>query len=347
MNHLIKQIEADYGVRVLYLTKSGSHLYGVNSPTSDLDVKGIFVPTQESVLLKQDIDYITLDTNKSNTKNTADDTDIHLDSIYKWVNLLAKGETGAIDTLFSIFRKDTILFQDTDFTDFLKANYKSLITCKAHAFVGYSIQMQKKYNIRGERFNELIKFKAYLSTLAVPDATRISSISPWITSEIKEYKYINYVEAPAPRGTEGTWKYLEILGRKYAPTVSLNYLIDTVQKLEDGYGSRVKTNADNLDFKSLYHSVRVLNECHELLTTGFITFPSPIASHLLEIKEGKHDLDAIMQNLSSVGNSIDTLEEFALPPEVDKSLQDQLLLSLIKGLPCKSTKSGDVSEMHY
>lgn len=159
----IKQIEQDYNVTILYITKSGSHLYGTNDENSDTDYKGIFVPSKQDVLLKQDRDYIKLDSNKSNKANTSDDIYIHLDSIYKWLNLVAKGETGAIDTLFSMWI-DQSVYHIEYFTNTIKNNYLKLVTKKPQAFVDYCVSQARKYNVKGERYNELTKFLYLLKT---------------------------------------------------------------------------------------------------------------------------------------------------------------------------------------
>ena len=42
----ILQTEKKYNVTILYVTRSGSHLYGTNGPDSDEDFKGIFFTQQ-------------------------------------------------------------------------------------------------------------------------------------------------------------------------------------------------------------------------------------------------------------------------------------------------------------
>jgi len=153
----IAQTEAKYNVTILYVSRSGSYLYGTNGPDSDEDFKGIYIPNQSDRLLGTDIPYINLDTNPTNQANTPDDIDCHLDSIHKFFHLLAKGETGAMDTLFSMW-SDSVVFSHTNFVDWCKANYLQLITSNPHAFIGYAISQATKNGIKGERFKELGTF---------------------------------------------------------------------------------------------------------------------------------------------------------------------------------------------
>lgn len=49
--------------------KFGSHLYGLNTPTSDVDYKGIFMPTLEELLLNSFPKTIVTSTGPEHAKN--------------------------------------------------------------------------------------------------------------------------------------------------------------------------------------------------------------------------------------------------------------------------------------
>ena len=51
----------------------GSHLYGLNTPNSDVDYKGIFMPTLEELLLGTYPKTIVTSTGPEHAKNSADD----------------------------------------------------------------------------------------------------------------------------------------------------------------------------------------------------------------------------------------------------------------------------------
>ena len=157
IEQFIKDFEKEYNYKVIYISKYGSKLYGTDNPNSDTDYKGLFIPSKESVLLKKDIEHYNFNSNNTNTKNSKDDIDLQLFSIYKWFSLLKKGETGAIDILFSLFREDTQVFNDPKYTLVLKENYRRFYNRNLHSFLGYCVGQSKVYNIRGERFNELHK----------------------------------------------------------------------------------------------------------------------------------------------------------------------------------------------
>ena len=325
----IQELERQYDITILYLTEYGSKLYGTADKNSDTDIRGVFLPSKDSLLLGQVNDNIGITTGNTNSKNSESDVDITLHSIHKFFNLLQKGETGSLDVLFSMW-SGSILYENKQFVEWCKTNYKQIVTSKVDAFVGYSIQMQKRYNIKGARFSELVLFKELLtSKYSNHKSDKIELLFPLFGRE-NSYKYIMLVEAPAPRGLVGDWTYLEVLGRKYAFNVTIDYLIDTVDKLIASYGYRVK-NTDSFDYKSLYHSVRVIDECLELVSSGFITFPRPNAVELYNIKQGKVEVDEIMQRLTRTSDTIDSLIPLsALVETSDTGLFNNYILSLYK-----------------
>ena len=71
---------------LLYLTEFGSVLYGTNTPSSDTDLKGIYLPSIKSVLLEQAPETIVHNTSGKDIRNTSDDVDITLYSVTYYID---------------------------------------------------------------------------------------------------------------------------------------------------------------------------------------------------------------------------------------------------------------------
>ena len=59
---IAEKFENTHGVKILYLSKFGSHLYGTDTPESDSDFKGIFLPSKEMLFLEKrcrSLSYVT------------------------------------------------------------------------------------------------------------------------------------------------------------------------------------------------------------------------------------------------------------------------------------------------
>lgn len=109
-----KELVQEVNGKLLYLTVFGSTLYGTSkSGKSDLDIKGIYIPSQESILLQKEQHCLSFTTGNSVTKNTEHDIDIQIWSIQKWLlQLLPEGNTNALDLLFSFTHPECVLVQD-------------------------------------------------------------------------------------------------------------------------------------------------------------------------------------------------------------------------------------------
>ena len=335
IKNLIEKFEQEQNCKVVYITKYGSKLYGTDNPNSDTDYKGVFIPNKNDVLLKRDLEHFNFNSNDANTKNSKDDIDLQLFSIYKFFNLLKKGETGAMDILFSMFREDTQIYNDQEFTSVIMQNYKKFYNRNLHSFVGYCVGQSKVYNVRGERFNELHLFvKKFNSLVKEQGEEKLESVFSLIDEMFSEYayKYIKYVTADTSRGSGETkqGQYVEVLGKRFLGTVTVKYFAEKITDMEEQFGNRARASAKGVDFKALSHAVRVISEVEELIDNDFITFPLKNRVYVTSVKEGNETLEDVMDYLDNKLNIVqEKLENSNLPQRSDEVFIDDLLLKLI------------------
>jgi hypothetical protein len=337
----IEEFEQKTRARVIYVTVSGSKLYGTDNENSDTDLKGIFIPSVHSVMVKEDLSSYTRDTNNTKERNSADDIDFTLHSIYSFLGQLSKSETGAVDLLFSMFSEHNIKYS-TEESDIIKENYKYFLNSNMKSFIGYALGQTKKFGIKGARYDELDSFvKEYFSTIPTEVPSKNDKIGELLFDDIKNfikkknYEYIKFVKAPGPRGS-GTYEdveYISILGKMFEGNVSSSYFMERVMKLYNQFGNRTKTianTASKTDYKALSHSLRIAEEVKELLETEFIHFPLKNADYIREIKEGKHGTEEVIDKVQDVLSEVDMLLLTSqLPKEVDKELINLLILRLM------------------
>ena len=335
IEQFIKNFEEQYGYRVVYVTQYGSKLYGTDNPNSDTDYKGIFIPNRDVVLLKKDIEHYNFNSNNDNTKNGKDDIDLQLFSIYKWFTLLKKGETGAMDILFSLFREDSQIYLDPEFATVIKENYQRFYNKNLHSFLGYCVGQSKLYNVRGERFSELHRFVEYFNALVQErGGEKLATMYPQIEEMFanESYKYIQFMTAPTSRGSgepkEGV--YVEVLGKRFLGTVTIGYFSEKITEMEEQFGNRARASAKGVDYKALSHAVRVIDEVEELLDEKFITFPLKNRAYITAVKEGRESLEDVMHYIDQKLNVVQSkLEKSDLPERSDEAFMDELLLKMI------------------
>ena len=339
MDKIIKEIINDfqnqYNAKIVYVTIYGSKLFGTDNAHSDTDYKGIFIPSREDILLKRDIEHYNYNTN-TKSKNEKEDVDLQLYSIYKWFNLLKKGETGALDLLFSLFREDTQIYRDEAFVTVMKKNYEKFYNRNLHSFIGYCVGQSKMYNIKGERFAQLHDFVKLFTDIEIDNSDeKLESFFPQIEQifATKQYKYVKFVKASISRGNQAykEGRYVELLGKRFAGSVTVGYFTRLITEMEEQFGHRTRDASKGVDYKALSHAVRVIDEVEELLDDEFITFPLTNAPYISAIKEGTIDLEEVMSYIDIKLDIVqEKLDNSTLPLKSDELFIDRLTLELVE-----------------
>ena len=130
--------------------KFGSHLYGTDTPESDIDFKSIFVPPARDILLQRVRATISSHRQKAEgEKNYAGEVDEEAYSLQRYLSLAAEGQTVALDVLFAP-RWSMMVEPALEWVE-IERNRHRLITRKSAAFLGYCRQQANKYGIKGSR----------------------------------------------------------------------------------------------------------------------------------------------------------------------------------------------------
>jgi hypothetical protein len=286
-----------------------------------------------------------MNSNNTDSKNTSEDIDCQLFSIYKFFHLLEKGETGAIDILFSMFRGETIVYEDHDFTKIMRLHYETFLSKNLGAFKGYSLNMAKKYGIKGQRFDELEKLIYFLelNSSAAIKQMPISNVFDRLkeTFKVMDAKYLTFTVMPDGSKRNGNEEaknveYLTVLGRHFLGSTSYDYVLEKLTEIRDTYGHRTKkAKEDNyIDNKALSHSLRVICELEELLDTGRIRFPLKDAEEIKRIKYNvltEDEYSDLLDDLNIKLDEIDTkIKESNIPEKADKKAIQKILLYYMK-----------------
>ena len=312
---------------LLYLTEFGSVLYGTNTPSSDTDLKGIYLPSIKSALLDQAPETIVHNTSGKDVRNTVDDVDITLYSVTYYIDLLFKGEVGAIDILFSLFRDDTQHCCSPAMQIF-KDNHTKLVSKQSKAFIGYCMNQAAKYGIKGSRYGELLRFADYLDT--IQDDTALVST---IVNTIPELSYVN-VQMVSSKSQPIDIPYLQVLGSLHTTNMKIHELKKRVSDKLATYGGRTILASQGVDWKALSHAYRVIYQFNELCKTNFIKFPLDAAPYITLIKKC-NDVTLLPQHLDNIASMLATTEELVesstLPDIIEPQLRNALKWYFFQG----------------
>jgi len=322
--------------KLIYLTFGGSHLFGLNTSSSDIDIKGLFLAsTTDTTAFKPE--HIDLSTNKSNTKNNSEDIDIELFNIHKFFKMINVGDTNTYDLLFSMFQQNTILLETKE-SNVLKENYRDFLSTNSKAFLGYVVAQTKKYGVKGERYNSLKNVYSHLLNYININNVDLQkdNISKYIKDLIfKNFNHVVLLDKTSKELRVGGGIYIEILNKEYHETIKFDYFLKRIKDRMAQYGMRSKSAAKGIDFKSLSHALRIIYSFEELMDTHFIEFPLKKRESILKIKKG--DLSEFNNNYEEIllflDKKVDFIEDFienvGLPSKIKEGIFNKILIKII------------------
>lgn len=296
--------------RSLLRVKFGSHLYGTNTPTSDTDWKGVHLPSGRDILMQNIQQVVSVSTGSSTTKNSQYDVDDDSFALNKFIAMVRTGDMIAYELLFVTPENLGHKMDDVWYHDF-HLNRHFFIDRNIAGFIGYIRQQANKYGIKGSRM-ATARAAVKLFEDAVVTYGHKAKLNEYprevYEAFIQNYEHTQLLELPVASGDDRTATYFEVLNRKLGMTITFNEAHKIVSKIFEEYGSRALAAESNqgVDWKSLYHAIRVSEQAKELLTTGEITFPRSNAKELLRIKYGEFEYRKVATELE---NNMDELEE--------------------------------------
>lgn len=301
--------------------KFGSHLYGTANENSDLDFKGIFLPTKEQILLNRVPKSHNIQTKKNNeAKNTSDDIDTEIYSLQYFIKLALEGQTVALDMLHvppEMILENGIIWMN------IVENRDKFYTKNLKAFVGYARRQAAKYGIKGSRLSAA---KRIIDLLNNYDPEEKMSI---VWNKLYESDHLHFVE-DNPNGI----KQYQVCGKILQETQKIGYTLSILNKFYKEYGKRAKLAAKNkgIDWKAVSHATRAAYQVKELLTDGTITFPLAQAPYLLDIKNGKLDYRSeVSPHLESLMDEVEKLSQKSkLPAKANRKFWDQFIIKTIE-----------------
>lgn len=340
---LLEQAQAlchEHGASLLFLTMFGSTLYGTETPgKSDLDVRGIFLPSRESLALNKAPKSLHFSTGNNERRNLAGDVDIDLWSAQHWLlKLLPSGDTGALDVLFAPSHAACTLYRHPALDAVFANPLRLMDTGKGRAYAEYSLGQAKKYGIKGSRVGSLKAVRAWLQTHC-PDPQpneRLGDYLDALAASCADDRFCSIVAVQGERA-------LQLCGKLHMGTVRMPELIRRVEADMRRYGARAEEAERNegLDFKALSHALRALDQMEELLQTGKIVFPLRSRDELISVKKGEYPWREVEPRILERLGAVDALRENApFAGTYDADFAESCVLACYDGSKAHTTAPG-------
>lgn len=292
-------------------TPVGSHLYGTDTPSSDLDFAGIFIPSEEYVLGLKRCDQVEWKTNScgSGKRNGPADIDRTFYSLPKYTHLAAGCNPNIIELLFAPEPWDVVTSINKQFGEELVAARKLFLSQRIRkTFVGYARSQRMKLVTKKDRLD------------AIRASREAFSRTMWYQEEQSEVLLFPH----QVKGVGGSVYHTFEKGQ------TRDLVARRLDEMEQEYGTRIKSVQDfGYDTKFAAHLIRLLNEGIDLLTTGELRFPLPNRDLYKQIRQGDYSLEELLSMADTLSQTAETCES-SLPPTCNFDAVSALQTRLLK-----------------
>ena len=300
--------------------KFGAHLYGTATASSDLDYKGVFLPTREEILLGRIPKCRAFTTGDGLSKNLAGDVDEEIYSLHYFIQLACEGQTVALDMLHA---PEQAWIVSSDIWRRIVVERRRFYTKSLRAFVVYARRQAAKYGIKGSRLNAAAQVLTVLKRH--PAETRLRQV--WDALPRAEHCF--EVE-PTPTGL----RQYQVCGKTFQETVAAGHAIPILEKFLADYGARARLAAENknIDWKAVSHALRAALQTREILTLGTIRYPLADAPFLMAVKTGQLDYASeVAPALEKLMTEVeDLLDRSVLPERADAAYWEGFICEILE-----------------
>ena len=149
------------GQKIIVRVVTGSKLYGTDTPESDLDIIGVFLPERRDLLGLENCPATVTENIKVSTsrRNTKDDIDCKYYSLRTFFEKLATGEPGLLELLFA--PKANVIYSTPEWDEIVR-NRDIFLSRRAVApFTGFCVGQARKATIKGENLRKIRQILAW------------------------------------------------------------------------------------------------------------------------------------------------------------------------------------------
>ncbi|MFY0483030.1 DNA polymerase beta superfamily protein [Flavobacterium sp. PLA-1-15] len=301
---------------ILFEVISGSKSFGLNTPTSDTDIKGVYYLPKEKFY---GLEYIPQVANATN------------DEVYyeigRFVELLLKNNPNILELLAT--PEDCILYKHPLMEQLQLKDFLSKL-CK-DSFAGYAItQIKKARGLKKKIVNPMAKEKkSLLDFCYVLQGYDTVALSLFLAEKQWSQEQCGLINLPNSKGMfalfyDATSRlgYKGIIQKENSNEVSLSSIpkgekhIGYLSVNQDGYSKyckeyteywewmekrneeRYNTNQQhgkNYDSKNMMHTIRLLQTAEQILSMGTLNIRVSNREELLAIKAGGMEYDALLE----------------------------------------------------
>lgn len=332
---------------IVFECLSGSHAYGLATPDSDEDIKGVFILPKEDYYGLNYVDQVSNETN-----------DIVYYELKRFVELLSKSNPNMLELLYT--PDDCVLKMHPVFLEIRSKNFLSK-QCK-ESFGGYAMtQVRKAKGLNKKILNPVEKErKGVLDFCYVVHQQGSIPVDQYLKSRNLKQENCGLAKIPHMHEMYGIYysddAFKGIIRKENANDVALSPIPKEMEPVaimsfnKSGYSKYCKEykeywawvekrndaryentirHGKNYDAKNMMHTFRLLNMCEEIGREGKLKVRREDREYLLKIKQGAFQYNELLDIASKKFDRIESVyENSSLPDQPDIEALNKLLVSM-------------------
>ena len=315
--------------KVILKIRAGSHLYGLNTPTSDEDFIGVYLSTPEELLglnHSEIIDESVVDKDETG-KNTQDAVDCKYYELRKFCQLCLNANPTILELLYA---PDENIVEIDKFGKLLMQSRNLFLSTKIkHSFVGYAHSQTHKSQVKTENLQGLKKALKYLEILDEVDRNKML----YDFFKIGKSTHLERSCDNIGLTIDKNFPSYVIVGDLKFNNQKIKSVIEKIQLRVSNATNRANNMLKHgCDPKFISHTLRLLDEGEELLTTGFLELPLKNRDYLLKIKKAEIDFGEVLKETDERIKKLEVIkdEDTVLTKKPDSKAVDRLVYSIYR-----------------
>jgi uncharacterized protein len=305
----------------ILVVRTGSHMYGTNTPESDEDFVGIFMPSEEYVYGFKKVDEVdmSIHSKDENGKNTKEAVDIKYYEFRKFVKLALENNPNILEILF--VNPENIIFINDFGRRLLNMKDRFPHQGLKQKFLGYAFSQKHKMFIKKDNYFDLVKAKDFLMSVG-------GSFSLWeVESKMDKSVFVKKFNR-----ISNSVDFYGVGDINLQPAVTVKTALKMIDERLDKVGNREELYLKHAyDTKFAMHLVRLMIEGSKLLKEGCLEFPLSDLHKaiLLNIRQGKHAIEDVLQYANDYEIAIEKIES-PLPAKPRYEEIEEFVIKMMK-----------------
>ena len=316
--------------KVILKIRAGSHLYGLDTPMSDEDYIGVYLSTPDELLglNKSEIIDESVVSKGELGKNTQDAVDCKYYELRKFCQLCLNANPTILELLYA---PDENIVEIDKFGKLLMQSRNLFLSTKIkHSFVGYAHSQIHKSQVKTENLQELKDALEYFETLDEVDRNKM--LYDFFKLDRVSHPFNSHWSVPKITTDKNFPSYV-IIGDLKFNNQKIKSVIEKIKLRVDNATNRAEGMLKHgCDPKFVSHTLRLLDEGEELLTTGFLELPLKNREYLLKVKKAELDFVDVLKEADERIKKLEEMkdEDTVLTKKPDSKAVERLVISIYK-----------------